>query len=317
MIIDVYTHVWDSPSQLGKSLDMLRHHRARRSGLGLASESPAERAAREIFPPAATPLHLQACRPADRAIVLGFRSHYLDAHISNDFVAEYVQQYPEKLIGFAGVDPTRPDEARDEVMRSQKELGFKGVTIAPAAQDLHPASSNAYKIYELVDRLHLPLLIHQGVYFASSSKLEYARPVLLDEVARNFPNLKILIAHLGYPWIDETIVLLEKHANIYADVSGLLAQTWLCYNALIRAYEYGVMDKLLFGSGFPFGSTIEAIETLYSINQICQGTNLPMIPREQLRNIIERPTLNLLGIEDHNNRPSNINSLFITEDETS
>jgi predicted TIM-barrel fold metal-dependent hydrolase len=131
---------------------------------------------------------------------------------------------------------------------------------------------------------------------ATACKLEYAQPVLLDEVAREFADLKIIIAHLGYPWVSETIVLLAKHANVYSDVSWLLHHPWEAYQALLGAYHHGVMDKLLFGSGFPYTSAANCIETLYSINHMVQGTNLPVIPRDQLRGIVERDALEVLGI---------------------
>jgi hypothetical protein len=118
----------------------------------------------------------------------------------------------------------------------------------------------------------------------------------MDEVARTFPRLRIVIAQLGQPWIDETIVLLGKHANVFADVSGLLGRPWQAYNALVTAHQYGVMEKLLFGSDFPFTSAIECIEALYSLNQMAQGTQLPVVPREALRGIVERDTLTLLGL---------------------
>lgn len=102
---------------------------------------------------------------------------------------------------------------------------------------------------------------------------------------------------MGQPWVDETITLLGKHQNIYADVSGLLGRPWQAYNALVCAYQYDVIDKLLFGSDFPYTSANECIEALYSINQIAQGTNLPVVPRESLRGIIERDALSLLGLE--------------------
>jgi predicted TIM-barrel fold metal-dependent hydrolase len=126
--------------------------------------------------------------------------------------------------------------------------------------------------------------------------VEFARPYLLDEVAREFPDLKIVISHLGLPWIDETVTLLSKHKNVFADISGLLNYPWQAYNALLCAYQAGVTGGLLFGSNFPTGTAAECIEVIYSINQFCHGTNLPTIPREQLRQIVERDTLNLLGI---------------------
>jgi predicted TIM-barrel fold metal-dependent hydrolase len=128
------------------------------------------------------------------------------------------------------------------------------------------------------------------------SKLEFSRPYLFDDVARSFPNVRIVIAQLGQPWVDETIVMLGKHPNVFADVSGLLRRPWQAYNALVSAHQYQVIDKLLFGSDFPYTNATECIEALYSINQVAQGTNLPVVPREALRGIVERDTLGLLGL---------------------
>ena len=128
------------------------------------------------------------------------------------------------------------------------------------------------------------------------SKLEFGRPFLLDEVARTFPKLRLVISQLGQPWIDETIFLLGKHANVFADVSGLMGRPWQAYNALVAAYQYGVIEKLLFGSDFPYTNATDCIEAMYSLNQVAQGTNLPVVPREALRGIVERESLALLGL---------------------
>ena len=74
--------------------------------------------------------------------------------------------------------------------------------------------------------------------------------------------------------------------------------TWQTYNIVVAAYEHGVMDKLLFGSGFPSASAGECIETLLGFNMLLADTNLPTVPRVNMRNIIERDTLELLGIKD-------------------
>ena len=132
--------------------------------------------------------------------------------------------------------------------------------------------------------------------FAEQSKLEFARPYLFDEVVRTFPTLRIIFAQLGHPWLDETICLLGKHANVFADVSGLLSRPWQAYNALVSAHQAQVIDKLLFGSDFPYTSVSDCIEAVYSINQFAQGTNLPVVPREALRGIVERDALALLGL---------------------
>jgi predicted TIM-barrel fold metal-dependent hydrolase len=103
---------------------------------------------------------------------------------------------------------------------------------------------------------------------------------------------------------------------VYADVAGLLRQPWRCYNALLNAYEYGVIDKLLFGSDFPHRHPAACIEALYSINQFSSGTNLTAIPREQLRGIVERDALNLLGIEKPQAETRKRNTTTFGDDES-
>ena len=304
MIVDCFTHIWDSPAQAGLTVA---------GGRGRLRSARAET---DDHSAAATAhQHFEACAPVDRAIVLGFKSHYLHAEIPNDKVAAYVREHPEKLIGFAGVDPTRPKEAIAELRRARTELDMRGVAIAPAAQDFHPSHSTAHRVYAVAAEMQMPVLFHPGLDFGAATKLEYAQPVLLDEVAREHPELKIIIAHVGYPWVQETIVLLGKHANVYSDISWLLHQPWQAYLALLAAYQYGVIDKLLFGSGFPLTSAAHTMEALYSINHMCHGTGLPTVPREQLRGIVERNTLELLAIRTENHIPASTNHRALPEED--
>jgi predicted TIM-barrel fold metal-dependent hydrolase len=230
----------------------------------------------------------------DKAIVLAFKSRYLGAEIPNRFVAEYVRRNPAKMIGFAGIDPL-DSTWRDELRVAQEELGLKGVVVSPEMQNFHPADTRAMRLYAECLRRGLPVLFEQD-HRHPSAKMEFAEPRLLDEVAREFPELHLVIARLGHPWTCQTVVLLAKHPNLYADVAGLLPQLWLSYTALLAAFEYGVMDKLLFGSDFPYRFPAACIEALYSVNQCTHGSSLQPIPREQLRGIVERDALTLLGI---------------------
>ncbi|MFQ5805634.1 MAG: amidohydrolase family protein [Phycisphaerae bacterium] len=273
MIVDCHTQTWDSSAEFGAV------------SAGIAEEAVQADSAR----------HLEAVDPVDRAIVLGFKSNYLQAEISNRYVSDYVRRYSSKLIGFAGIDPTE-DGWLDELSTAQEELGLKGVTVSPGLQNFHPADTRAMELYGECKRRGMPVLFEQN-HRSAAAKMEFARPLLLDEVAREFPELRIVVSHLGYPWIHETVVVLAKHANVFADVAGLLRHAWLSYHALVPAYEYSVMNKLLFGSDFPHRSPAECIEALYSVNQLSAGTNLIVIPRQQLRGIVERDALSLLGIE--------------------
>jgi uncharacterized protein len=290
MIVDCHTHIWQSPDQLGRlELGNVRSAKSTvRRTLGSKSGW------RGV--PAADPDHHWAqSGSVDKSIVLGFKSRYLQAEIPNRYVADYVGRFPQKLIGFAGIDPTERGAAA-EVTAVQSDLHLRGLTVSPANQDFHPSDTRAMDVYAEAERLGMPILFHPSGQFTEESKLEFGRPYLLDEVARTFPTLRIVIAQLGQPWVDETICMLGKHEHVYADVSGMLGRPWQAYNALVTAHQHGVIDRLLFGSDFPYTSAAECIEALYSINQIAQGTNLPVVPREALRGIVERDTLGLLGL---------------------
>jgi predicted TIM-barrel fold metal-dependent hydrolase len=260
-----------------------------------AARGPADRALARFIPAADADYHWAQAAAVDKAFVLGFRSRYLSADIPNRYVADYVNKFPQKLIGFAGIDPTERSAA-GEVRVARSDMGLRGVTLSPANQDFHPSDTRAMRVYEMAEELGMPVLIHPGSPFAEQSKMEFARPFLLDEVARTFPRLRMVVAQLGHPFIEETICLLGKHPHIYAEVSGLLKRPWQAYNALVSAYQYGVIDKLLFGSDFPYTNPTECIESLYNLNQMAHGTNMPIVPRESLRCIVERDALALLGL---------------------
>jgi uncharacterized protein len=291
MIVDCHTHVWQSPDQLGQLVlgDMFRHNKNRSQRATLAA--PILRS----IPSADFEHHWAQSGTVDKSIVLGFKSRYLNAEIPNQYVADYVNRFPQKLIGFAGIDPTESGAA-DEVRTCKNELRLRGITVSPPNQDFHPTDTRAMAVYAAAEELAMPVLFHPGGHFTEQSKMEFGRPVLLDEVARSFPRVRVVIAQMGQPWIDETIALLGKHQNVYADVSGLLRRPWQAYNAMVSAYQSGVIDKLLFGSDFPYTDAAECIEALYSLNQMAHGTNLPVVPREALRGIVERDTITLLGI---------------------
>lgn len=292
MIVDCHTHIWQTPEQLGEA-DLGEVPKAPRRPTSRAN--PVRTIWRAI--PAADPDHHWAqSSSVDKSIVLGFKSRYLGAEIPNRFVADYVNRFPQKLIGFAGIDPTEKS-AVFELKLAKSDLRLRGLTLSPANQDFHPCDSRAMDLYAEAERLGMPILIHGGSQLTEQSKMEYARPYLFDEVARTFPKLRLVIAQLGQPWVDEAICMLGKHQNVYADVSGMLGRSWQAYNALVAAYQYGVIEKLLFGSDFPYLSAAECIEALYSLNQVAQGTNLPLVPREALRGIVERDALSLLGLE--------------------
>ena len=276
MIIDCHTHIWPGRSHLGAGVDFACLG-ARQNDQALPHE------------------HVEAGAQADFALTLGFTSRYLQAEIPNEYLADYQRAHSGRLAAFAGIDPTDKD-ARSQVQRLAREKRFAGFTLSPACQNLHPCDSRIQPLYEIAQDAGLPIYFLQGDLLPAAAPLIFAQPCLLDEVARDYPRLKLVISHLGYPWHEQTFALLAKHEHVFTDVAGLTRRPWQAYRTLTLAFEYGVMDKLLFASDFPNHSVKATIETLYNLNKVTLDSVLPAVPREHLRGIVERDSLALLGI---------------------
>jgi uncharacterized protein len=247
----------------------------------------------EVFeaPPA---VHAEAMKDVDRVIVLAFEASASGFSVPNDYVADYVRTDPGRLAGFGSVNPYDPG-ALDELERMTSVLGLKGCKMGPIYQNVDPLSTPFLRICARLEELGVPMLIHQGGTFLGP--LVHARPILLDEIALRYPELKIQVAHIGHPWIDETIVVIRKHANLFADVSALHSRQWQLYNALRTAIEYGVEGKLVLGSDWPIVPTQTTIDALRAIPPMAETANLPPVPAEVVEAIIHRDTFALLGIE--------------------
>jgi uncharacterized protein len=238
--------------------------------------------------------HWEAVQDVDHAIVLAFAAPSIGFDVPNEYVAAYVAEHPEKLIGFASVDAARPD-APATLERAVAD-GMRGLKLAPTYQGFDPLGNGAMAVYEVAEDLGLPVIWHQGTTFVRTARLEYALPIQIDTVAIRYPRLRIVIAHLGHPWIDDTLVVVRKHPNVFADVSALHTRPWQLYNALVGALEYGVADKLLFGTDWPFATFEQMTRALRSVNRFTDGTSLPTVPGDVIERIVTRPTLDLLSL---------------------
>ena len=139
-------------------------------------------------------------------------------------------------------------------------------------------------------------MFHVGAAYPASAQLEHGNPVLLDPIARALPNLKIIVAHLGQPNMAETVMLLRKHDNMYADLSARFHPPWQLYNGLVLALEYGVWHKLLFGSDFPNRTPAEAMRLFRGLNRMVEGTNLPQITEDLVESVLYDRPFELLGL---------------------
>ena len=280
MIVDVHTHVWESAHIADSFIQDAR----------ITAGNPALEIVVDLEK------HWAAMASVDKAIVLGFRASHVGVLVPNEYVADYVGRHPEKLIGFASVDPLDED-AVEQFEYAVNRLGLRGLKVAPIYQNVHPQDQRFVRLMQSAADLDVPVLIHQGTTFCEHVSLELANPVLLQPIALRFPQLRMVIAHMGHPWISETMVLIRKHRHLYSDISALYYRPWQFYNALVLAMEYGVLDRLLFGTDYPFTTPASTIDALRRVNDMVEGTRLPRIPVAKLEAMIHREALPLLGLD--------------------
>ncbi len=252
---------------------------------------------------------LGAQTPADKSIVFGVAWHPgeptggvtgqgagsdLPGNV-NDKTAAFVQAYPERLIGFMSLHP-HDAHALDELERCRTDLGMRGIKMGANYQNFDPLESRVLAIYEKAQKYGLPMLFHQGTSPMRMAPIRYAHPLLMDEVAMRYPDLKIIMAHMGHPWTVDTAVVIRKHPNVYADISGLFYRAFGYYEAMIKATEWNVLDKLLFASDYPVTTAAETYDALHKVNDIVEGTRFPRVSEDKLETIIYRDSLALLGL---------------------
>lgn len=169
--------------------------------------------------------------------------------IDNDSVAALVRAHPERFVGVASVDLSRPMHAVRELRRAVRELGFRAVRILPWLWGLPPNDRRYYPIYAECVELGVPFCLqvgHAGPLRAS----EPGRPIpYLDEVALDFPELVIVGGHIGYPWTSEMIALATKYDNVYIDTSAYKPRRYP--GELVEYLRGHGRKKVLFGSNFP------------------------------------------------------------------
>lgn len=279
MIVDIHTHIFSAESDFGEKLkaDLTRCN-VDPSVWGNVGER-----------------HLESTKAADVAIVFGLQASATDWHIPNEKVAAHVRYAADRLLFFASIDPLSP-RAMEELEYCHQRLGAVGVKLAPLYQNVHPLDPQYYEIYRYCNKYGLPILFHAGTSFVSGTPLEYSRPIHFDKLAVEFPDLKMVLAHLGHPWEGETIAVIRRHANVYADISALYYRPWQFYNSMRLLVEYKADKKVLFGSDFPFTTTEDSLKGVRGINAILAQSGLPPVPQDVIEGIIHRDTLELLGL---------------------
>jgi len=227
-----------------------------------------------------------------------------DPEKCNDYLAACVRADPEHLIGFASVNPAYrgPQAAVEELERSVVELDLSGVKLYPMYQHwLANDPEIAFPVYAKAQELQIPVMIHQAGSTRIDARLELGRPALLDDIGRTFRDLRVIVAHLGWPWVDEALFLLTKHPNFYAELSYLIASISRrdLFLLLSRCEPMFVpLEKLFFGTDYPgfLYDPVSLKDKLLSVNEEAEACSMPPISTDKLDGIMGPNVARVLGL---------------------
>ncbi len=281
MIIDVHSHTWKYPEHFSDDF----RQQARNVG----------RADRELDLSVTYEAYRQTAQNVDKTIVFGGKARLSGLWVDDDYVAAYVHDHPEKLIGFLSVDPTQ-EGWQEEMRRGHQELGLKGIKLLSMYAGFYPHDPILDPLWTYATEQQLPVLLHTGTTFVAQAPIDCTLPRHLDPVATRFPDLKIIMAHLAHPYEGECVAVIRKHPNLYSDISALHYRPFQLYQSLMLVQEYGVWHKLLFGSDYPFTTVDASIEGLFALNKMLDGTALPRLNENEIEALIQRDSLDILGL---------------------
>ncbi|MEA2304734.1 MAG: uncharacterized protein QOH43_2014 [Solirubrobacteraceae bacterium] len=207
--------------------------------------------------------------------VLQAEHEWGDYHWWNERVAGIVRTHPEHFAcGFASVDPRDGMRAIREIDRAYHELGLRGVVFEPGFLNLPPTDARCYPVYAKCVELGIPVGLHTGINFSSHGPIDNGRPLLVDRVACDFPELVLICHHGGWPWPHEAIAVAWKHKNVYLE-----------FGAISPRYQAP-------GAGGGWGDVAHFMDTVLR-DRVLFGTDWPMLRYDRAREELER-----LGLRD-------------------
>ena len=176
--------------------------------------------------------------------------------ISNEEVAESAHEHPDVAIPFASIDPARGKMGVREARRLIKDFGVRGFKFHPTVQAFYPNDHDAYPLYEVIAEAKLPALFHTGqtgigagMRGGGGLRLKYSNPMFLDDVAADFPDMPIILAHPSFPWQEEALSVASHKPQVYIDLSGWSPKYFP--PILVQYANTLLKDKILFGSDYP------------------------------------------------------------------
>ncbi|HIE28221.1 TPA: amidohydrolase [Candidatus Poribacteria bacterium] len=176
---------------------------------------------------------------------------------SNKLAADLQRKCPEQILGVAGAEALDKQDKFNaarlkEVETSVREHRLRGLLLTPPYGHYFANDKRVYPFYQKAVELDIPIYFHQAAQFGETvlAPMKYARPWLLDDIVIDFPDLRINVEHMGYPWTEELIAVMAHAPNVYTDISALFRRpTVLAWN-LVLAKEYGVINRVIYGTDY-------------------------------------------------------------------
>jgi predicted TIM-barrel fold metal-dependent hydrolase len=212
--------------------------------------------------------------------------------ITNEEIAELAHKHSDVAIPFASINPHRGAEGVKQARRLISEYKVKGFKFHPSVQDFYPNDRLAYPLYEVIAEAKLPALFHTGQTGVGAQtpggggiKLKYSNPMLLDDVAADFPDMPIILAHPSFPWQEEALSVATHKPQVYIDLSGWSPKYFP--PILVQYANTLLKDKILFGSDYPVIDPTRWLE---------EFAKLPIKPEVRPK-ILKENAIKLLGLK--------------------
>jgi uncharacterized protein len=245
------------------AIDVHAHAEVSRSGRGSLPEEleaasgryfQAERARRPSLDEIAA--HYRERRMACVVFTVDAEAATGTAAVPNEEVAEAAREHPDVIIPFASIDPAKGRAGAAEAVRLVNEHGVKGFKFHPNIQEFYPNDRRVYVLYEAIEQLGVPAVFHTGqtgigagVRGGGGIRLKYSNPLHVDDVAVDFPDLPIILAHPSFPWQDEALSIASHKPQVHIDLSGWSPKYFP--PQLVQYANTLLQDKVLFGSDYP------------------------------------------------------------------
>lgn len=203
-----------------------------------------------------------------------------------EYVSEVCRQYPDRFCGISGIDPTRGMRGLKELEIAVNELGFIGAHWYPHWFEIAPDAAQMYPYYAKCCELDIPIMMQVGqnlIYSQYRRLPSIAKPILLDRVAIDFPELKIIGIHIGIPWVDEMIAMCWKHENVYTAGDAYAPKIWP-QQFVNYANSYG-REKVLFGTDWPVIDPERAVDEIEGLG--LRGESHSLLMRENALRIFD------------------------------